>query len=1045
MDDPLLDDARLFVTPHGASAFAALRAAVDAAKAGDPLAPVTVTPPSSVAGLALRRALARHGAVNTRFLPFARLAELLGAPRLAASGLRPLVTAVRRAAVRRALREHDGPLAGVAGHPGTERSLAATFRDLDAAPPEALAALASRGPRAEAVAALYRRGRELTAGFYDERDLAGAAAAAVRDGDRVLDDVGQVVVHLPGRPGAGHDDLIAALAEASLLRVVVGLTGDAAADTAAAELVARLEPLLGTPDRNDPGAPPTAQRCVVVPDAAEEARFAAREVAAHLDAGVPLHRLAVVTPRPGPALHRLHDVFTTAGIPHHLRSAGRLGGSAAGRGLRGLLALAEGDLARQDLVAWIDAAPVLEHPAGHPAPVSDWDRLSREAGVVRGARQWEARLNAHERRLAALGDEGVERRGGSDSVGTDVEIASRARRFAGELHALLHRAPAGSWRSLAQWATDLLVRYLGTEAQRDEWPEAERDAFTRVTEGLHGLALLDDVDPEPSVAVFRQAVADVLDAPAGRVGRFGHGVFLGTLDDLAGTDFAHVHVVGMAEGEVPARRAEDALLSDDERRHAGVAPRAADRRDERHRFLAALASAPERVLVTARADVRSQQARLPSRWFLETVEGLLGEPVTTAALDARWEASGPVTRLPSVQASLERAPSPASESERDVREMLAARRAGAPVDTTAAVVARPHLAAGLAADAARHSGVPSPWNGFVGPGGAMVADTAEPLSPTALETWATCPARFFLGRVLGLGERDEPEEVEQLGSADRGSLVHEILETLVVEHGSSVEPGAPWPPEARARARAIADEVCAGYESRGRTGHPLLWEYERRRILDQLERALDIDDVLRAEERSRPLAAEMTFGIGEAAPVEVPLPDGRAVRLRGRADRVDEAGARLVVLDYKTGSPSPYAALADDYVDAGRRLQLPVYALAARDRFGDRPVDAHYWFVSDRGRYRRVPEDGSLTPERLDRFHAVLATIVDGIERGHFPAHPGADSWDYVRRRDSFEHCRWCAFDRLCTASRGDTWEALADRPEMAPFVALAPGGDGAG
>ena len=86
----------LLVVDHGPPARDALLDVLARLRAPDPLAPVTVAVPSPLAGLALRRAAgARAGFANVRFTALARLAELLGAPRLAAAGRRPLTPAVR--------------------------------------------------------------------------------------------------------------------------------------------------------------------------------------------------------------------------------------------------------------------------------------------------------------------------------------------------------------------------------------------------------------------------------------------------------------------------------------------------------------------------------------------------------------------------------------------------------------------------------------------------------------------------------------------------------------------------------------------------------------------------------------------------------------------------------------------------------------------------------------------------------------------------------------------------------------------------------------
>ena len=138
------------LVPYGPPARAALTEVIAGAKHNDPLAPVTVVVPSNYAGLALRRALAvstlpgssQPGLVNVRFMVLARVIELVGAPRLAARGRRPLTAPYRAEAVRAAVEANPGPFADVALLGSTERSLQSTFHDLSDLPTAALDALA---------------------------------------------------------------------------------------------------------------------------------------------------------------------------------------------------------------------------------------------------------------------------------------------------------------------------------------------------------------------------------------------------------------------------------------------------------------------------------------------------------------------------------------------------------------------------------------------------------------------------------------------------------------------------------------------------------------------------------------------------------------------------------------------------------------------------------------------------------------------------------------------------------------------------------------
>src|SRR5204862_5550163 len=88
--------------------------------------------------------------------------------------------------------------------------------------------------------------------------------------------------------------------------------------------------------------------------------------------------------------------------------------------------------------------------------------------------------------------------------------------------------------------------------------------------------------------------------------------------------------------------------------------------------------------------------------------------------------------------------------------------------------------------------------------------------------------------------------------------------------------------------------------------------------------------------------------------IELLLTDGRRLRFRGAADRVDGGSeGSLLVIDYKTGRPPFEVGGNDDPTSAGTKLQLPVYALAAKSAFGndDTPVVAAYWWVSARGNF----------------------------------------------------------------------------------------------
>ena len=287
--------------------------------------------------------------------------------------------------------------------------------------------------------------------------------------------------------------------------------------------------------------------------------------------------------------------------------------------------------------------------------------------------------------------------------------------------------------------------------------------------------------------------------------------------------------------------------------------------------------------------------------------------------------------------------------------------------------------------------------------------------------------------MLRVSELELPETEIQISPLEKGSLIHRALDRFVRELPPRTEPGQPWTVEERARMRQISEQECDIAEGSGVSGHTLLWELERRRILRDLDRFPDEDEALRRRLGTVTVASELAFGLDGEEAVTVEIAPGRAVRLRGKIDRVDRTvdGSRLVVIDYKTGAVGGvYRGLEEDPVQGGRLLQLPVYAAAARERYEATDVEGFYWFVSDRGDFAQRGYE--LDDGRDSRFVAALHVISEGIEGGIFPLRPGP------RQQNVHEHCRFCPYSALCPADRGAAWQRKRGAPEIATYQALA-------
>jgi hypothetical protein len=294
--------------------------------------------------------------------------------------------------------------------------------------------------------------------------------------------------------------------------------------------------------------------------------------------------------------------------------------------------------------------------------------------------------------------------------------------------------------------------------------------------------------------------------------------------------------------------------------------------------------------------------------------------------------------------------------------------------------------------------------------------------------------------VLRVDEVESPEDQLQISPRDWGSLIHQALEDFITEiltrhPGDELRPPRPWSESDRALMAEIGERVCNHYESHGLTGRPVFWLRDRKRIIADLERFLKLDSAQRIELGTWPVAAELSFGFShsELGPVSLNLPDGRSVDFRGFADRVDVgADGTIYVVDYKTGRPDDYSKLSEvNPDDLGRRLQLAVYGQAARMLRGtpNANVQAEYWFVSAKGRFKRVGY--SVTQDVLVRVGKTLGMIVAGIEAGVFPHHPTAIS------STPWVECAFCDPDGLGVADLRRQLDRKQIDPALAPFLDL--------
>jgi RecB family exonuclease len=260
-----------------------------------------------------------------------------------------------------------------------------------------------------------------------------------------------------------------------------------------------------------------------------------------------------------------------------------------------------------------------------------------------------------------------------------------------------------------------------------------------------------------------------------------------------------------------------------------------------------------------------------------------------------------------------------------------------------------------------------------------------------VETYLTCPFKYFASQVLRLPE--EREEQGWMTPLERGVFMHEVFEEFF-EGWQAAGNGAITAANiasAVAAFRTIAErrleELPEGDRALERT---FLLGSAAAPGLAERAFAFEIEDDIAVVERLLEYELKGTFTFESRG-------CSRDIPIRAKADRIDLlSDGTMRVIDYKLGRAP----------DRKRALQLPIYGVAAQQA-----LDGHSgkrWRLSRAG-YVAFKHKGAFADIGQNLGQAVadgqerLIAAVDGIERGEFPPRP----------EDPFL-CTWCAYPSVC-------------------------------
>ncbi len=695
----------------------------------------------------------------------------------------------------------------------------------------------------------------------------------------------------------------------------------------------------------------------------EEAREALRWIKALvMREEIPLEQCAIFSPNPDQYHGWLRMAAAEFGIPLHFTRGEALLESAPIRSLLNLLALPAQNYRNLGLFACL-RSPYFDFGFDQHA-VDDLEDISRKACIVEGRAQWdetwERLTQAHRPDLANRDEE---------TNPGDLPDGNQNTLLQEKLGAFFTRTcPAEETNPLTNWIAwleDLLEDihfYDNASSERDQL------ACDALRESLRALVLSETITGvrRMDYAGFLTALQATLDgAQQPEPPASGQpDLLVGRINEARGVRFTAVALLGLSEGIFPAVEREDPFLGEDLRRVLNLEPRL--QREQAGLFYQAITRSDRHLLITRpylsddgetweASPFWKNTASLFTKSALQTIRPDDPRPLADAASSQEvlfWAVRG--NHLPQDYQSLR----PRWDMLHLARQVLSARRA--------------RKAQGI-------------YEGNLQSIAPLLSDQYPPnhqWSASRLESYSACPLNFLTGSLLKLEARALPGL--GLDASQAGSMLHKILEQVYKQASDPADPAA-----VLAVLPTVAREVFANAPREYGFRPSPLWQVEQEQYLTALQ-----DSIQALAEEGQdwtPFAYEQTFGIHGSPALQLDL-ESETLRMHGIIDRIDHnSQGQLRVIDYKTGSRH----MGPDDLREGLRLQLPVYALAARDalHLGE-PADGLYWQILNAksgtlklAKFKSEEGQGPAAAIQVARDH--LQRIMLGIRAGDFsPAPP---------------------------------------------------------
>lgn len=318
--------------------------------------------------------------------------------------------------------------------------------------------------------------------------------------------------------------------------------------------------------------------------------------------------------------------------------------------------------------------------------------------------------------------------------------------------------------------------------------------------------------------------------------------------------------------------------------------------------------------------------------------------------------------------------------------------------------AYPNLAQGHRASLHRHGEELSNYDGWLNIDVSTTSGTEEVpgqrvISVSQLEKYAACGLQYYFYSILKLRPKEIPtfDRSRWLQADERGTLLHDVFRKYLEE---VTESGTKPPQHDRSKLQMIIDQAIANAAQ----SIPAPSQHVFKKECEEIRRDADIFYRNEARKTDQPCFFELELAGSDGEPMELALPGGIRIKLKGFVDRVDRIGPNQYrIIDYKTGSPKKYAS--SGYFSGGTQLQHALYAIAVEQWLREtgrdtdaRVTEAEYAFPTERGRGEHVRR----IQNRREELAGILARLVESMNRGLF-----------IPAKDS-RTCTWCDYKAVC-------------------------------